>query len=132
MKYVYVIERANDGSYSAYVPDLPGCTTSGETVDEVKRNIKDAVRSYIDSLREHSEPVTAPFNRGRDRGGVNNASRRRGPRRLRERHGAQRHLLQVPELREQHGLQLISGKPPLAAGRPNGASGCFALTSLCA
>jgi predicted RNase H-like HicB family nuclease len=60
MKYVYVIEKANDGSYSAYVPDLPGCTTSGDTVDEVKRNIKDAVTSYIDSLREHSEPVPAP------------------------------------------------------------------------
>lgn len=60
MKYVYVIERANDGSYSAYVPDLPGCTTSGDTVEEVKRNIKDAVDLYIDSLREHNEPVPAP------------------------------------------------------------------------
>jgi predicted RNase H-like HicB family nuclease len=60
MTYVYVIEKANDGSYSAYVPDLPGCTTSGETVDEVKRNIKDAVDLYIDSLREHNEPVPTP------------------------------------------------------------------------
>ncbi len=60
MKYVYLIEKANDGSFSAYVPDLPGCTTSGETVDEVKRNIKDAVDLYIDSLREHNEPVPTP------------------------------------------------------------------------
>lgn len=60
MKYVYVIERANDGSYSAYVPDLPGCTTSGDTADEVRRNIKDAVGTYIESLREHNEPVPAP------------------------------------------------------------------------
>ncbi len=60
MRYVYVIEKANDGSFSAYVPDLPGCTTSGETVDEVKRNIKDAVDLYIDSLREHNEPVPTP------------------------------------------------------------------------
>jgi predicted RNase H-like HicB family nuclease len=60
MKYIYVIEKAADGSYSAYVPDLPGCTTSGETADEVRRNIKDAVDSYIDSLREHNEPVPAP------------------------------------------------------------------------
>ena len=60
VKYVYVIEKANDGSYSAYVPDLPGCTTSGETVDEVKRNIKDAVDLYIESLRENDEPVPAP------------------------------------------------------------------------
>lgn len=60
MKYVYVIERANDGSYSAYVPDLPGCTTSGDSVEEVKRNVRDAVDSYIDTLRENNEPIPAP------------------------------------------------------------------------
>ena len=60
MKYVYVIEKAADGSYSAFVPDLPGCTTSGDTVDEEKSRIKYAVESYIDSLREHNEPIPSP------------------------------------------------------------------------
>lgn len=60
MKYVYVIERADDGSYSAYVPDLPGCTTSGDSVEEVKQNIQDAVDSYVESLRENNEPIPAP------------------------------------------------------------------------
>jgi len=60
MKYVYVIEQATDGSYSAFVPDLPGCTTSGDTADEVRQNIKDAVATYIESLREHNEPVPPP------------------------------------------------------------------------
>jgi predicted RNase H-like HicB family nuclease len=60
MKYVYVIEKGDDGSFSAYVPDLPGCTTSGDTVDEVRASIKDAVASYLDSLRQHHEPVPAP------------------------------------------------------------------------
>ena len=60
MKYVYVIEKAPDGSYSAYVPDLPGCTTSGDTADQVRQNIKDAVATYIDSLREQNEPVPPP------------------------------------------------------------------------
>jgi predicted RNase H-like HicB family nuclease len=60
MKYVYVIEKANDGSYSAYVPDLPGCTSSGDSVDEVKRNVQEAVESYIESLRENNEPVPRP------------------------------------------------------------------------
>ena len=61
MKYLYVIEKANDGSYSAYVPDLPGCTTSAETIEEIGRNIKDAVETYIDSLREHNEPIPPPI-----------------------------------------------------------------------
>ncbi len=60
MRYVYVIEQAEDGSYSAFVPDLPGCTTSGETSEEVRLNIKDAVDTYIESLREHNEPVPQP------------------------------------------------------------------------
>ena len=59
-KYVYIIEKADDGSYSAYVPDLPGCTTCGDTIDEVKRNMKDAVDLYVASLREHGEPVPPP------------------------------------------------------------------------
>jgi predicted RNase H-like HicB family nuclease len=60
MKYVYVIEKANDGSYSAYVPDLPGCTTCGDSADEVRELIRDAVKLHIDSLREHGESVPAP------------------------------------------------------------------------
>ena len=60
MKYVYVIEKASDGSYSAYVPDLPGCTTCGDSIDEIKTNIKDAVNLYVDSLRENNEPVPSP------------------------------------------------------------------------
>jgi predicted RNase H-like HicB family nuclease len=61
MKYLYIIEKARDGSYSAYVPDLPGCTTSGDTVDDIRRNIKDAVDTYIESLREHNELIPAPI-----------------------------------------------------------------------
>jgi predicted RNase H-like HicB family nuclease len=60
MKYIYIIEKADDGSFSAYVPDLPGCTTSGDTVDEIRQNIKDAVGSYLDSLREHHESIPMP------------------------------------------------------------------------
>jgi predicted RNase H-like HicB family nuclease len=60
MKFVYIIERADDGSYSAYVPDLPGCTTCADSVDEIRRSIKDAVDSHLDSLREHNEPIPTP------------------------------------------------------------------------
>jgi predicted RNase H-like HicB family nuclease len=60
MKYAYIIERAPDGSYSAYVPDLPGCTTAGDTVEEVHQNMKEAVSLYIESLKEHGEPVPPP------------------------------------------------------------------------
>jgi predicted RNase H-like HicB family nuclease len=60
MDYVVVIEKAADGSYSAYVPDLPGCVSSGDTVDEVRSMIEEAVVLHIESLKNHNEPVPAP------------------------------------------------------------------------
>ena len=60
MKYDYIIEKANDGSFSAYVPDLPGCTTCGDTIDEVRQLIGEAVKLHIESMRMHGEPVPPP------------------------------------------------------------------------
>ncbi|MBN1344877.1 MAG: type II toxin-antitoxin system HicB family antitoxin [Phycisphaerae bacterium] len=57
MDYVVVIEKADDGSYSAYVPDLPGCVSCGDTVEEVRALIEEAVNLHVDSLRRHGEPV---------------------------------------------------------------------------
>jgi len=60
MKYVVVIERAQDGGYWAYLPDLPGCVSAGDTRDEAERNIREAVEMHLESLREHGEPVPPP------------------------------------------------------------------------
>jgi predicted RNase H-like HicB family nuclease len=57
MEYLVVIERASDGSYSAYVPDLPGCVACGDTEDEVKVLIEQAVHKHVESLHQHGEPV---------------------------------------------------------------------------
>jgi len=60
MEYVVVIEPAPDGSFSAYVPDLPGCVACGDTMEEVRTLIDEAVHLHIRSLREHNEPVPPP------------------------------------------------------------------------
>ena len=60
MDYVVVIERAEDGSFSAYVPDLPGCVACGDSPDEVRQLIAEAVALHIDSLRQHGETVPPP------------------------------------------------------------------------
>jgi predicted RNase H-like HicB family nuclease len=59
MKYAVVIEKA-DSSYSAYVPDLPGCISTGRTLAEVERNIRDAIAFHIAGLREGGETVPEP------------------------------------------------------------------------
>jgi len=43
----FVIEEA-EGGYSASVPELPGCCTCGDTLDELRRNLKEAISLYIE------------------------------------------------------------------------------------
>ena len=59
MRYAVVIEKA-DGNYSAYVPDLPGCVVTGQTVESVEREIRDAIRFHIEGLKEDGLPVPSP------------------------------------------------------------------------
>jgi predicted RNase H-like HicB family nuclease len=49
MRYAVVIEKA-DGNYSAYVPDLPGCVATDDTVAAVENEIREAIRFHIDGL----------------------------------------------------------------------------------
>ena len=42
MRYAIVIEKAKN-NFSAYVPDLPGCIATGATVEEVEKEIKEAL-----------------------------------------------------------------------------------------
>ena len=59
MRYAVVIEKAN-GNYSAYVPDLPGCVATSDTVETVEREIRDAIRFHIEGLKEDGLPVPVP------------------------------------------------------------------------
>jgi predicted RNase H-like HicB family nuclease len=59
MRYAIVIEQA-EGNYSAYVPDLPGCVSTGATVAETERNIREAIRFHVDGLRKDGLPIPAP------------------------------------------------------------------------
>jgi predicted RNase H-like HicB family nuclease len=53
-----VIEKeAEDDGYSAYSPTLPGCFSNGKTIEEAKRNIREAIRQHIESLRAHGQPI---------------------------------------------------------------------------
>lgn len=59
MKYGIVVEKAGD-NYSAYVPDLPGCASTGNTVDETRRNIREAISFHLEGLREDGVPIPSP------------------------------------------------------------------------
>ena len=59
MRYAVVIEKAN-GNYSAYVPDLPGCIATGETVAVVESEIREAIRFHIEGLQADGIVVPEP------------------------------------------------------------------------
>ncbi len=59
MRYAIVIEKGPE-NYSAYVPDLNGCVSTGLTVSETEENIKEAISFYIDGLKEDGLPVPKP------------------------------------------------------------------------
>ena len=59
MCYAIVIEEAQ-GNYSAYVPDLPGCVATGDTVAEVEREIMEAIEFHLDGLREDGAEIPQP------------------------------------------------------------------------
>jgi predicted RNase H-like HicB family nuclease len=53
--YVYVIEQANYGSYWAYLPDLPGCTTTAQTAEEIESKLQEAVELYLSYYRDRGQ-----------------------------------------------------------------------------
>jgi predicted RNase H-like HicB family nuclease len=59
MRYAVVIEEAGD-NYSGYVPDLPGGVAAAESVAELERELREAIRFHIDGLKEDGLPVPPP------------------------------------------------------------------------
>lgn len=58
-KYVVVVEKGPN-NYSAYVPDLPGCVTTGKSIDEIKINIREAIELHLEGLMGDGAPVPEP------------------------------------------------------------------------
>lgn len=58
-KYLVIIEKADTG-FSAYVPDLPGCVSAGETLEETKRLIAEAIEYHIEGMLEDGESIPEP------------------------------------------------------------------------
>ena len=61
MKYysfeILVEKEPEDEGYLAYSPTLPGCVSNGRTIEEAKRNIREAIQLHVESLRAHGQVV---------------------------------------------------------------------------
>jgi len=59
MRYAVVIENAGS-NFSAYVPDLPGCVATGDTLAEAEVAIREAIEFHLEGLREDGSPIPPP------------------------------------------------------------------------
>ena len=65
-QYTAVFEPAEEGGYTVTVPVLPGLVTEGDTLEEARAMVEDAIRGYLEALTksgeeipvEHGEPIT--------------------------------------------------------------------------
>ena len=59
MRYAIVIEKA-EANYAAYVPDLPGCVATGQTIEETEQEIREAIDLHLRGMREDGLPTPEP------------------------------------------------------------------------
>ena len=61
MKYysfqIVIEKELEDEGYYAYSPTLPGCFSNGKTIEDAKRNIREAVQQHLESLRAHAQLI---------------------------------------------------------------------------
>lgn len=62
MKYAIVIEKA-ETNFSAYVPDLPGCIATGDSIEAVEQQIREAIQFHIEGMREDGVEIPKPSSR---------------------------------------------------------------------
>lgn len=61
-EYAVVYERGGEGqeNWGAYVPDLPGCITTGETLEEAQRHIREAIQLHLEGLAAEGLEIPEP------------------------------------------------------------------------
>ena len=55
LKLTAIYEKADEGGYIGYVAELPGANTQGETIEETRENLKEAVSMLLECYREEAE-----------------------------------------------------------------------------
>jgi predicted RNase H-like HicB family nuclease len=58
--YLVCFEQEDDGRWNVYVPVLPGCYSQGDTLEEAKTNVADAIQAYNESVEKDHLPIYDP------------------------------------------------------------------------
>ena len=58
-RFLVIIEKG-ENNYGAYSPDLPGCVAVGDTLEEVDKNMREAIEMHLEGIIEDHEPIPIP------------------------------------------------------------------------
>jgi predicted RNase H-like HicB family nuclease len=59
MKYAVIYEKTNTG-YSAYLPDLPGCISTGQTLGQTRKRMEKVVEMHIAAMKADGDAIAIP------------------------------------------------------------------------
>lgn len=62
MEKIKVTVELTDNNYSAFVDILPGCVSTGETFEELQKNMQEAVEFHLETSREFGDEIPEEFN----------------------------------------------------------------------
>lgn len=57
--FAVVIDEDPEGGFWAEVPALPGCYSQGETIDELRENVREAITGVLEVMREQGRQPEA-------------------------------------------------------------------------
>jgi predicted RNase H-like HicB family nuclease len=63
-RYLILIEGGPPSNYSAWSPDLPGCVATGETLEEVEAEMREAITFHLEGMAKDGEPPPEPSGPG--------------------------------------------------------------------
>ena len=60
MQYLVIFEESKDSEFFAYVPDLEGCMSFGETIEDCRINIHEAIEIYLEESKHDGLEILIP------------------------------------------------------------------------
>ena len=60
MKYQAIFERAEDGTIWGYIPDVPGATGAGDSIEAAKKSLREGLRIWIELANERGDAIPEP------------------------------------------------------------------------
>ncbi len=61
MEKINVILERGSSNYSAFIPELPGCIATGESLTELEKNLREALQLHLRGIEEDGDPVPSQF-----------------------------------------------------------------------